>query len=162
MKVRDVMSGSPIFCTACTNLGEAAELLWSRNCGILPVVDEEGKVFGVVTDRDLFIVLATRNRLAGDMTVAEVPPPKAYVCAPQDDIHVALETMARHKVRRLPVVNTQGRLEGILSMDDAVVHASPRISNRIPELSNDDVINALKKIYETQSPVVMYRSTAAA
>ena len=162
MKVKDVMTGSPVYCTTNTNLGEAAALLWSRDCGILPVVDGNGKVVGVVTDRDLFLTLGTRNRVAGDITVAEVPPPIAFVCAPHDDIHVALETMARHKVRRLPVVNTQGRLEGILSMDDVVVHASPRSSARTPELSHDDVMNTLKKIYQTNSPVVMYQRTAAA
>jgi CBS domain-containing protein len=161
MKVRDAMTGSPVCCTANTNLGEAAALLWSRDCGILPVVDGEGKVFGVVTDRDLFLALGTRNRLAGDTAVAEVPPTKAFVCKPDDEIHVALETMARHKVRRLPVVNKEGRLEGILSMDDVVVHALPRTSARAPDLSHDDVMNALKKIYETHSPVVKYRSTAA-
>ncbi len=162
MRVKDVMTGSPVYCTTNTNLGEAAALLWSRDCGILPVVDGNGRVVGVVTDRDLFLTLGTRNRVAGDITVGEVPPTKAYVCAPQDDIHVALETMARHKVRRLPVVNTHGRLEGILSMDDVVVHASPRASARTPELSHDDVMNTLKKVYETHSPVIMYRSTAAA
>jgi CBS domain-containing protein len=161
MKVRDAMTGSPVCCTANANLGEAAALLWSRDCGILPVVDGEGKVFGVVTDRDLFLALGTRNRLAADVTVAEIPPANAFVCAPEDDIHVALETMALHKVRRLPVVNKEGRLEGVLSMDDAVVHASPKSAGRVPELSHDDVMKTLKKIYETHSPVVMYRSAAA-
>jgi len=162
MKVRDAMTGSPVCCTATTNLGEAASLLWSRDCGILPVLDEEGKVFGVVTDRDLFLALGTRNRLAGDIQVAEIPPTTAFVCKPDDEIHVALQTMARHKIRRLPVVNKEGRLEGILSMDDVVVHASPRTSGRTPELTHDEVMSALKKIYEPRSPVIMYRTASAA
>jgi CBS domain-containing protein len=155
------MTGSPVYCTAKTNLGEAAALLWSRDCGILPVVDGERNVIGVVTDRDLFLALGTRNRLAGDVTVGEVTPAKPYVCAPDDDIHTALDTMARHKVRRLPVVNDQGHLEGILSMDDVVIHASPRASARTSDLTYEDVLNTLKKIYQTHSPVVMYRSAAA-
>ena len=162
MKVKDVMTGSPVYCTAKTNLGEAAALMWSRDCGILPVVDGERKVIGVVTDRDMFLALGTRDRLAGDITVGEVAPAKPFSCASDDDIHTALTIMTRHKVRRLPVVNAEGRLEGVLSMDDVVVHASPRVSGRAPDLSFDDVVNALKKVYETHSPVVMYRSTAAA
>jgi len=161
MKVKDVMTGSPVYCTAKTNLGEAAALMWSRDCGILPVVDGERKVIGVVTDRDMFLALGTRGRLAGEITVAEVSPAKPFVCISEDDIHVALDTMARHKVRRLPVVTRQGHLEGILSMDDVVVHASPWGSPRAPELSYEDVINTLKKVYETHSPVIMYRSSAA-
>ena len=161
MKVKDIMTGSPIYCTAKTNLGEAAALMWSRDCGILPVVDGERKVIGVVTDRDMFLALGTRNRLAGDITVGEVAPAKPFLCGSEDDIHTALATMARQKVRRLPVVNPEGRLEGILSMDDVIVRASPRVSGHAAELSHDDAINVLKKIYETRSPVIMYRSAAA-
>ncbi len=160
MKVKDAMTGSPVYCTPRTNLGEAAALMWSRDCGILPVVDAEHKVIGVVTDRDLFLALGTRNRLAGELTVGEVVPAKPFLCACEDEIHTALDTMARNKVRRLPVANVEGRLEGILSMDDLVAHASARTSSRAPELSHDDVIRALKKIYETRSPVIVYRTAA--
>ena len=162
MKVKDAMTGSPVCCTAKTNLGEAAALMWSRDCGILPVVDAERKVIGVVTDRDMFLALGTRNRLAGGLTVGEVSPAKPFLCSCDDDVHVALATMARHKVRRLPVTNSEGHLEGVLSMDDLVVHASPRASGRASELSHDDVIKALQKIYEARSPVVMYRASAGA
>jgi len=161
MKVKDVMTSSPIYCSAKTNLGEAAALMWSRDCGILPVVDGERKVIGVVTDRDMFLALGTRSRLAGDITVGEVVPAKPFVCVSDDEIHTALATMARYKVRRLPVVNPEGRLEGILSMDDVITRASPRGSGRAPELSYEDAIDTLKRIYETRSPVIMYRSVAA-
>jgi CBS domain-containing protein len=161
MLVRDVMTGAPIYCSAKTNLGEAAALLWSRDCGMLPVVDAEKKVIGVVTDRDLFFALGTRNKRAGEITVGEVAPAKPYVCKGEDEIHAALEIMARHKVRRLPVVGNEGRIEGVLSMDDVVLHARPRTPGRQQDLCYEDVIATMKKIYETRSPVVMYRSAAA-
>ena len=161
MKVKDAMTGSPVYCTPKTNLGEAAALMWSRDCGILPVVDAGRKVIGVVTDRDMFLALGTRNRLAGEITVGEVSPAKPVLCSMEDEVHAALETMARHKVRRLPVTDAEGRLEGVLSMDDLVVHASPRAGLRSSELSHDDVIQGLKRIYETRSPVIMYRSAAS-
>ncbi|HVN07371.1 MAG TPA: CBS domain-containing protein [Patescibacteria group bacterium] len=160
MKVRDAMTGSPVYCTAKTNLGEAAALMWSRDCGILPVVDAERRVVGVVTDRDMFLALGTRNRLAGELTVGEVCPAKPFLCSWDDDVRAALDVMAQHKVRRLPVTNAEGRLEGVLSMDDLVVHASRRAAGHGSELSYDDVIQALKKIYETRSPVIMYRASA--
>jgi len=160
MKVKDVMTGSPVYCTARTNLGEAAALMWSRDCGILPVVDAERIVIGVVTDRDMFLALATRNRLAGELTVGEVAPAKPFLCDSEDEIHSALDTMSREKVRRLPVVNSEGQLEGVLSMDDLVVHATARPSAGASALSFGEVIQALKKIYETRSPVTVYRAAA--
>jgi CBS domain-containing protein len=161
MLVKDVMTGAPVYCTLKTNLGEAAALLWSRDCGMLPVVDGERKVIGVVTDRDLFFALGTRNRLAGDTTVGEVAPAKPFVCKTDDDIHTALELMARHKVRRLPVTSADGRIEGVLSLDDIVLHAHPRNSGWPLDLNYEDVIDTMKEIYATRSPVVIYRSAAA-
>ena len=60
MKVRDIMTGEPRTCSPGTNLAAAAELMLDGDCGILPVM-EDGKLVGVVTDRDMYIALATRN-----------------------------------------------------------------------------------------------------
>src|SRR6516162_4485853 len=119
MRVLEIMMGTPYFCHPESNLGEAAELMWKGNCGFLPVVGSYGKVFGVVTDRDICIALGTRNRLPGDITVSEVTPSrKLFYCSPEDDIHVALQAMQTGKVRRLPVMTHEGALTGIISMDD--------------------------------------------
>ncbi len=104
MKVKDVMMGTPYYCQPETNLGSATELMWNANCGFLPVEAADGKVIGVITDRDICIALGTRNRLAGDIAVGEVMSGKLYSCAPDDDIHMALQTMKEGKVRRLPVI----------------------------------------------------------
>jgi CBS domain-containing protein len=72
MKVQDVMKHSAVCCRFVANVGAAVELLWVNNCGMLPVVGNSGKLEGVVTDRDICIAMGTRNRLAGDLTVAEI------------------------------------------------------------------------------------------
>jgi CBS domain-containing protein len=159
MRVQDVMMGTPAYCSPETNLGAATELLWNRNCGILPVVDAQQKVVGVVTDRDLCVALGTRNRLPGEITVAEVARGQVYSCQAQDDVHAALETMARNKVRRLPVINRDGMLEGILSMDNVVLHAE---SNRTAELLHGEIVNTLQRIYGPQLPEVIKTRTTAA
>lgn len=161
MKVIDVMTGTPFYCSPNTNLGSAAELLWNQNCGILPIVDDQ-KVVGVVTDRDLFIALGTRNRLPGDITVGEVTSGKVHLCYADDDIHTALETMAREKVRRLPVVNRKGVLEGILSMDDVVLRAEMRKPGVVADLFYDDVLRTLKKIYLPDTPLETQKRVASA
>ena len=161
MKVIDVMTGTPFYCSPNTNLGSAAELLWNQNCGILPIVDDQ-KVVGVVTDRDLFIALGTRNRLPGDITVGEVTSGKVHLCYADDDIHTALETMGREKVRRLPVVNRKGVLQGILSMDDVVLRAEMRKPGVVADLFYDDVLRTLKKIYSPDTPLETQKRVASA
>jgi len=161
MRVQEVMMGSPAVCGPETNLGAAVEIMWNRNCGILPIVNAEQKVIGVVTDRDLCIALGTRNRLPAEITVGQVTRGAIYSCQAGDDIHTALETMAREKVRRLVVLNAHGEVEGILSMDDVVLHALPAIAGARMELSQPEVVETLRKVYEPQLPQVVRRAVAA-
>jgi CBS domain-containing protein len=163
MKVKDVMMGTPVSCTLETNLGAAVEILWNRNCGILPIVNAQQKVVGVVTDRDMCIALGTRNRLAGEIAVGQVTSGKVFACKPDDDVRAALATMAQAKVRRLPVINADGKLEGILSMDDVVAHSEARIQGKASELSHDDVVETLKKVYRPELPeAAQQRAVASA
>ena|SRR5579872_340947 len=161
MKVKDVMVGTPASCTSETNLGSAVEILWKQNCGILPIVDAQQKVIGVVTDRDVSIALGTRNRLPGEITVGQVASGKVFACKPDDDVRTALATMGEAKVRRLPVINANGKLEGILSMDDVVLHSEAKTPGKTPELSHDDVVDTLKKLYRPELPRVVPQKAAA-
>jgi len=161
MRVQDVMMRTPASCRPETNLGAAVELLWERNCGMLPVVDAMQKVIGVVTDRDLSVAMGTRNRLPGEITVGNVMGEEVYTCSPQDDIHSALETMASRKIRRLPVVSQHGLLEGILSMDDVILHTGTG-SWTNSDLSQDTVIRTLKQIYGPPLPQIVRERRAAA
>jgi CBS domain-containing protein len=146
------MMRTPVCCAPETNLGSAIELLWTRNCGMLPVVDATRKVIGVATDRDLSIAMGTRNRLPGQITVGSVMSAEPATCRPEDDIHAALQTMANRKVRRLPVVGRNGALEGILSIDDVILHTEVGSWARSAELSQDDVIKTLRQIYGPSLP----------
>ncbi|HEY6266488.1 MAG TPA: CBS domain-containing protein, partial [Candidatus Acidoferrum sp.] len=146
MKVKEVMMGTPYYCQLETNLGSATELMWNANCGFLPVGGADGKVIGVITDRDICIALGTRSRLAGDIAVGEVMSGKLYSCAPEDDIHLALQTMKEGKVRRLPVVAQKGSLVGVISMDDILLRTEPMSLGREPELSSDEVVRAYRAI----------------
>lgn len=146
MKVRDVMVEDVKFCSPEMNLGTVAETLWKEGVGTLPVV-EDGRVLGVITDRDIAIALGTRNAKAGDTLVREVALPKLFYCAPEDDIHVALQTMRAQRVRRLPVMDSKGNLEGILCLDDIILFAGEAAA----ELTYADVIETLKAICEHPS-----------
>ena len=147
MKVKNVMVSPAISCRPDTNLGVAAEMLWRQNCGILPITNIQDRVIGVVTDRDMFIALATRNRLAGELTLGDVTSGRVYSCKPDDDIHIALATMSEHGVRRLPVLDAEGKIVGIVSMDDVVKQT--QMGDRA-ELSSREVVHALQGIYAPQ------------
>ena len=162
MKVRDVMMGTPYFFQPETNLGSATELMWKANCGFLPVQAPDGEVIGVITDRDICIALGTRNRLAGDVAVGEVMSGKLYSCAPDDDIHMALQTMKEGKVRRLPVIAKNVSLVGVVSMDDILLRTEPTSLGRQPELSSDEVVRAYRAINQRQVPQVVAKQAGAA
>jgi len=160
MKVRDVMVGTPAFCGPETNLAAAVEILWNRNCGMLPVLAADGKLQGIITDRDICIALGTRNRPASDLTVAEVMTKRVVSCFEEDDIRSAVESMQRDGIRRLPVLGSDGALKGVLSMDDVVRHSSD--TGRTPELPYDLVLTAFKSIYTHQLPGIVRKNVAAA
>jgi len=155
------MTQSAVCCAAGTNVGEAVELMWVNNCGVLPVTGSGGKLEGIVTDRDISIAMGTRNRLAGELTVGEIATRNVVACKPEDEIHEALQTMADKRVRRLPVVNEQGVPQGLLSIDDIITHGDLNKWQGCCELSAEEIIRALKRLYGQRPPAVRSRSAAA-
>jgi len=162
MRVLDVMMGTPYHCRPETNLGAATELMWIGNCGFLPVVSEEGRVIGVITDRDICMALGTRGLPSGEVTVAEGMSKNVYFCAPEDDVHVALRAMREGHVRRLPVITNAGELVGVISIDELLLRAEPLTLGRAPELSSEEVIRTLQAINARQLPQAVAAKSVAA
>ena len=144
MKVKEVMVGNVRACRPDTNLASVAQLMWSSDCGALPVVDDQEQVLGMITDRDTCLAVGSRNLPASEITVFDVKPnPKElFTCSPEDDIHAALKTMREQGVRRLPVVNG-GKLRGILCLNEITQRASDRGA-----LTYQDVVLTLQAIAE--------------
>jgi len=147
MKVRDLMTPQPRTCTPSTNLAEAGALMLDADCGILPVVDDKSKLVGVVTDRDMYIALATRNTLASQLSVADVARSQVFTCGPDDDVHAALKTMKEHHVRRLPVEGFGGTVAGIVSMNDILLAAGSK------GLGNAEIVGTFQSICAHHLPV---------
>jgi CBS domain-containing protein len=150
MQVRDIMVDAPASCGPNTNLADVVDILRTRKCGFLPVVDSKQKLVGVVTDRDICIALGERNRLPADIVVDEIATKKVFTCQADDDIRTVLRMMGAAKLRRLPVVDVEGKLKGVLSMDDVVLHTEGFSPGRLLELSCLDVVDALKHVYPPQ------------
>jgi CBS domain-containing protein len=143
MKVTDVMTAEPQCCGLDTNLAAAAEMLWIKDCGVLPVV-EDGKLAGIITDRDISIALGTRFKPADQMSVREVATRQVHTCSAEDDVQAAMEIMRRARVRRLPVVDEEGRVEGVLAFNDLVL----AVDRTHGAITYEAVINTLKAISE--------------
>jgi CBS domain-containing protein len=100
------------------SLSEAVQIMWDRDCGFVPVIDDDRHVVGVVTDRDICIACWSHGARPGDLTVKDTMSSDVKTCRPDDTVTVAENVMETHKVRRLPVVDAHDRLEGVISLND--------------------------------------------
>lgn len=124
MKVRDVMTVDVHSCPPEANLAEVAQVMWESDCGIVPIVDADHRVRGVLTDRDICIALGTRNVPAAVVRASDVMATSVITSAVDDDLESALARMQSGRVRRVPVVDATGGLCGIVSLDDVVLHVT--------------------------------------
>ena len=125
MKVRDIMTTAPETCGPKTNLASVAAHLWRADCGVLPVIDQDRELVGIISDRDICIARWVRAIVPRpEVVVDEVMSSSVHTCRVEDDVSVALGFMKEHRVRRLPGTSTiKEKLVGILSMNDMVLSA---------------------------------------
>src|SRR5205809_3791968 len=145
MKVAEVMTKDVQSCTPETNLAAAAVQMWNGDFGSLPVVDSDCKVIGMITDRDICIAAATRHRDIANINVGEVISGDVQSCEEEASIEDALKIFQQARVRRLPVVDEDGTLQGILSMNDVVLHTGDGRDKKIG-VPYADVVNTFKAI----------------
>ena len=87
-------------------------MMWEHDCGFIPVVGASGTVLGLVTDRDICIAAATRRLAPGHISAAQAMSDTVHACFPDDSIGLALTSMKQFKVRRLPVIDSTGVIQG--------------------------------------------------
>ena len=148
MKVKDVMTPNAQAIWLTESLADAAEMMWENDCGVLPIIKDGRKVIGMITDRDICMAAAMRDINPSHVSVEEVMTGQVYSVRPDDEIEEALQAMQEHKIRRLPVVNAEGELEGLLSMNDVVMHAKPDGESIV----YDDVVKTYQAICQHLVP----------
>jgi|CZKQ01.1.fsa_nt_gi uncharacterized protein (DUF2267 family)/CBS domain-containing protein len=144
MKVKDVMTKEVKTCSPKTDLATAAESMWMRDCGVLPIVDQRGQVVGMITDRDICIATGCRRCDPATILVREIMAGQVHSCSPEADLRDALQIMQQKQVRRLPVIDFAGKLCGILSMNDVALKVQP--DAKAPELGAREIHATLKSI----------------
>ena len=141
MIVNEIMKKKVATCGPQDDLATAARIMHERHCGFVPVVDSDGAVAGVLTDRDVCLHTAAKSRLMTHLRVQDVMSHPVFGCFADENVKTTITTMAKHRVRRLPVLDTRGHLQGVLSIDDVI--QAPR-GQGAP--TAEDIVAALKDI----------------
>jgi len=151
MTVREIAHFDVQACGPEADLATAAKIMWDCDCGVVPVINEHQRVVGIVTDRDICIAAATRGMRPSDVRVRDLMTRDVACCYAGDGVEVALNTMRERRVRRLPVVDGDGRLMGIISINDLALHAGYRAT---ADVSGEALLTAFKAICSHTTDVV--------
>lgn len=123
-QVHEVMTERPVAVEKLTSLAEAARIMRDAGIGDVLVV-EEGRLRGILTDRDLVIRAVAENKDPADTTVQSVCTTELITVRPGDDVDHAVDLMRRHALRRLPVETEDGELVGVVTLGDLAVEQDP-------------------------------------
>ena len=115
--IRDVMTSDPYTIDAGKSVAYAAKMMRDEDVGVAPIVESD-KLVGMLTDRDIAVRVVAEGKDPERVTVREVASKQVVTVDPQQDLEEALRIMARHQVRRLPVVEEDGRLVGVVAQAD--------------------------------------------
>jgi CBS domain-containing protein len=124
MKSKDVMTKDPACCVASDTVLQCAEMMKTHDVGSMPIVESEGsrRLVGILTDRDI-VVKVVAEGLAPDATpIGEVMSREPVAVRPDEELEQAMERMKDRQVRRVPVVDEQNRLVGIIAQADVATH----------------------------------------
>lgn len=143
MHVEQLMSQPAITCATCDTLNDAARLMWENDCGVLPVVGEDGRLVGVVTDRDICMSAYTQGKPLSEIPVSSAMAKKVFSCNPHDDLAAAERWMSKAQIRRMPVVDDDNRPVGVLSLNDIARSAA---APRTPDGLDQEVVQTLAAI----------------
>jgi CBS domain-containing protein len=131
-RIRELMTESPRTVSSDATVVEAARVMRDDDVGLVPVVDGD-RLVGTVTDRDIAIRVVAEERDPSSTTVREIASTDLVTIDPEQELGEALRLMAQHQVRRLPVVEEDGRLVGIVAQADVARHGDDTQTGQVVE-----------------------------
>lgn len=161
MKVSKLMCSAVITCRPEDSLESAAQKLWNHDIGCLPVVDGENHPVGMLTDRDICMAGYTQGRLLKDIRVDSVMSRTVFSAPGTDRIEDVEVVMRKHKVHRVPIVDEQNRLVGILSTNDLAREAATEVRRKYPDVAEDEFVSTLACICEPRPRISTVPDAAA-
>ena len=140
-KCNEVMTSNPVCCVPNDSAAKAAGLMKSEDIGSIPVIEDEQtkRLVGIVTDRDLALKVVAEGRDPKTTKVEAVMTHNVVTCRADDDLQKALDAMAKHQLRRIPVVNNDNKIVGIIAQADVAtrVDQPEKTAEMVKEISQN-------------------------
>jgi CBS domain-containing protein len=148
MRVEQLMARPVQCCRPEDSLARAAQLMWDHDCGCLPVCGGDGitRVVGIITDRDICMRALFQGKPLQELRVSEAMAKQVHVCRPSESLADAEKTMREARIRRLPVVDEQNALVGMISLADLAQEAARERSATSQEITETEVGDTLAAI----------------
>ena len=146
MRVKDLMSQPLSTCNIHDSAASAAQIMWEHDCGIVPVVDDSGRLVGVVTDRDVCMAAYFQNRPLTEVPIEHFMSRDLSACHPEDALAHAEQLMVDRQIHRVPVVDSAGAPIGILSVSDLAREAVRTGNGRHHGEPNEALLNTVAAI----------------
>jgi CBS domain-containing protein len=138
-KCSEVMTKNPVCCLPTDTVSKAAQLMKDEDVGSIPVIEDVQtmKLIGIVTDRDLALQVVAPERDPGSTQVEDVMTYEVVTCRASDDVQKAVDAMSQHQLRRMPVIDSDHRIVGIISQADVAtrVEKSEEVAEMVKEIS---------------------------
>lgn len=140
IKCREIMSRNVSSASRTTSLQDVAKLLKEGDIGILPIVDEQNKLIGLITDRDIVVRAVANGDDIKTTVVGDIMTTETFTAGPDDFAFEAVRTMGDKQVRRVPIIDGDGVLVGIVSMADIALEMEDdkEIAETLEEISSGE------------------------
>jgi CBS domain-containing protein len=145
MKIKELMTSDVRVCQPNDNLSTAAQAMWEADVGCLPVVDGDGKLVGMITDRDICMAAHLRGAPLWSVPVAEAMAKVVFSCQPDQKVAAVLDLIVEKRVRRVPVLNGDGKLAGLVTLS-SLAHALDADTKVKSGVSAKDVCRTLSAV----------------
>jgi CBS domain-containing protein len=161
MNVGQLMTRNVATCHPDDALNAAARIMWEHDCGCVPVVVEEedgARVVGMLTDRDICMAAYTQGRPLGAINVASAMSREIRSCRPTDPVRVALNVLRTSQLHRLPVLDPNDHLVGLLSLADVAREADREHGRKKADVKDDEIAETVEAICQPRSPREVVRA----
>ncbi len=152
MKVEQIMTHDVAACAPDDTLAVAARLMWERDCGAVPVV-REGHVVAMLTDRDVAMAALLQGRPLHEIPVSGAMSQDVASCHRSDPVSLAVTILKRRQLHRLPVVDGDAVLVGLLSLADVAREARREHGRTSPEVSDAQIAETVEAIRQPRDPM---------
>ncbi len=136
MKINECMCKDVCFVKPDCNVYDAARIMNENHIGCIPVCDDEKTVVGVLTDRDIVLRTVACNKNAKETTVSEVMTTNVYTCKCEQNIEEAQELMSKNQIRRIPIIDSNSKMVGILTTGDLINNNNVKNQNVAETMQN--------------------------